>query len=99
MIIKDRRKLLEKLNQYTTRCLNTAVGLCSSRTHSEVTIEHLLLTLLEDGKGDIPLILSHFEVDRGKVAKQINRSLEGFKTGNAGRRRAVRYRPPRLVPH
>ncbi len=84
MITKDRRSLLEKLNQYTTRALNTAAGFCSSRTHYEISIEHVLLQLLEDGKGDIPLILEHFDVDKGKVAKDINRTLEGFRTGNAG---------------
>ena len=83
MITKDHKSLLEKLNKYTTRTLTTAAGLCSSRTHYEISIEHLLLALLEDGNGDIPLILSHFDIDQGKVSRELNRTLEGFKTGNA----------------
>ena len=84
MITKDRRSLLKKLNQYTTRSLDTSAGFCSSRTHYEISIEHLLLQLLEDGRGDIPLILEHFGLDKGKVARALNKSLESFRTGNAG---------------
>ena len=85
MITKDVKKLLEKLSEHMVRALEGAAGFCITRTHYEVSVEHLLIKLLEDGGGDIPLVLSHFEIDKGKVWEQLNRTLEGFRTGNAGR--------------
>ncbi len=85
MITKDYKVLLAKLNDYITQSLHGALGLCVSRGHGEVSIEHLLITLLEDGRGDIPLILSHFDIAKGDVSKGINKALEEFRTGGAGR--------------
>lgn len=82
MITQDYTLLLEKLNEYTTSAFTTAVGLCSRRTNREVCIEHLLVALLGEGRGDIPLILSHFGIEAGDLSKELNRTLEGFKTGS-----------------
>ena len=46
MITKDLRKLLEKLNDHTTRNLEAAAGFAIGRGHYEVSIEHLFLKLL-----------------------------------------------------
>jgi type VI secretion system protein VasG len=85
MITKDVKSLLKKLNEYTTRSLEAAAGFCITRTHYEVSIEHLLAKFLEDGSGDIPRILDHFNIEKGKVWEELNRTLEGFRTGNAGK--------------
>ncbi|MFQ5528683.1 MAG: type VI secretion system ATPase TssH, partial [Thermoanaerobaculia bacterium] len=62
-----------------------AAGFSISRGHYEVTIEHLLLKLMEDGAGDIPRILNHFEVKTGQLWEALLKYIEGFKTGNTGR--------------
>jgi type VI secretion system protein VasG len=85
MITKDVKSLLQKLNDHITRALEAAAGFCITRTHYEVSPEHLLIKLLEDGKGDIPRIFSYFEVDSGKVWEALLRTLEGFKVGNQGK--------------
>ena len=82
--IKDVRRLFDRLNEHTLLMLQAATGFCATRTHYEISIEHLLLKFLEDGSGDIPLILSHFDIEQGKVWKEINQTLEGFRTGKAG---------------
>ena len=79
------RSLLEKLNDLTTRSLEAAAGFCVSRTHYQVTIEHLLAKLMEEGSGDIQVILTHFNVDAGKVWENLLKTLDGFKQGNTGR--------------
>ena len=91
MIIKNKeyRDLLKMLNEYTTNSLHAALGFCQSRAHGELSIEHLLLKLIEDGRGDVPLILSHFDIEQGAVSKAINRTLEGFRTGSADRNPAL----------
>ena len=85
MITKDVKKLLEKLNDHSTRALEAAAGFCISRSHYEVAMEHLLLKLLEDGAGDIPRILDHFGVDAGRLWEVVLKRLEEHRTGNTGR--------------
>ncbi|GMQ82696.1 MAG: type VI secretion system ATPase TssH [Rhodothermia bacterium] len=85
MITKDVKRLLEKLNEHTTRALETAAGFSISRTHYEVGIEHLLAKLMEDGAGDIPQIFNHFDVKTGKLWEALLKQLDLFKDGNTGR--------------
>jgi type VI secretion system protein VasG len=85
MISVDIKSLLGRLNPYCTRSLEAAAGLCVSRTHYEVAVEHMLAKLLEDPQADIPLILRHFDIDAGRVQKAVEQSLEEFKTGNAAK--------------
>ena len=57
----DLKGLLSRLNPYCTRALEAASGLCVNRSHYEVSIEHMLLQLMEDPQADIHLVLRHFE--------------------------------------
>ncbi len=85
MLNVDIKSLLRRLNSHCTSALEGAAGLCVSRTHYEVTVEHLLVKLLENPQADLALILRHFEVDPGKLQKNVEQSLEELKTGNAGK--------------
>lgn len=85
MVSVDIKALLNRLNQYCTRCLESAAGLCVSRTHYEVTIEHFLTKLLEEPQSDLPMLLRQFDVDAGRVKKAIDQTIEDFRTGNAAK--------------
>lgn len=85
MITVDIKSLLGRLNSYCTRSLEAAAGLCVSRTHYEVTLEHMLLKLLESTQSDLPMILRYFEIDPSRLKKIIDRSLENLKSGNAAK--------------
>lgn len=85
MITVDIKSLLGRLNTHCTRSLEAAAGLCVSRTHYEVSLEHMLSKLMEDPQSDLPLILRHFEIDPARLKKLIDRSLESLKTGNAAK--------------
>jgi type VI secretion system protein VasG len=85
MIHVDIKSLLNRLNPFCTRGLEAAAGFCVSRTHYEVTLEHLLAKLLDDPRADIPLILSAFGIEAGRLQKMLGRSLEEFRTGNAAK--------------
>ncbi len=85
MISVDIKSLLARLNPFCTRSLEAAAGLCVSRTHYEVTVEHMLVKLLEDPQADIPLVLRQFDIDPGRVAQSLDRTLEEFHTGNAAK--------------
>jgi len=82
---KDLRSLLLKLNNHLIRNLDTATGLGIKRGHYEITMEHLLNSMLEDGQGDIPLILRHYTIDGGDVQAICNKSMDEMDTGNPGK--------------
>jgi type VI secretion system protein VasG len=85
MLSVDIKSLLRRMNAYCTRAMEGAAGLCVSRTHYEVTVEHLLIKLLEDPHADVPLILRQFDIDPGRVVKALEACLEEYRTGNAAK--------------
>ena len=84
------KSLIGKLNDTTRNGLQAAVGLCVSRTHYDVEIEHFLMKLLDQAGGDFACIAKAFELDKGKLAAQLTASLDQLKSGNA--------RTPNLAP-
>jgi len=86
----DLRTLIGKLNSTTRNALEGATGLCLSRTHYDVEIEHWLIKLVEQSDTDIEAILQHYDVNMAHLMGDLARSIDSFKTGNA--------RPPALSP-
>ena len=83
MVNIDLKSLVGRLNEPCRVALEGAAGLCVSRTHYNVEIEHWLLKLLAIEDSDVGAILAKFEVDLGKLNQQINRELDAIKTGNS----------------
>jgi len=79
----DPRALVGRLNHDTRNALEGAAGLCVSRTHYDVEIEHFLSKLLDDTGNDAAQILKHFDVDRSRLSRDLTASLDDLKTGNA----------------
>ena len=90
MIAVDLRALIGKLNDPSRRSLEAATGLCLSRTHYDVEVEHWLLKLLEQTDTDLLAILNYFGVDLTRLSTHLTRALDSFKSGNS--------RPPALSP-
>jgi type VI secretion system protein VasG len=86
----DLRSLIGKLNQQSRNAVEAAAGLCLSRTHYDVEVEHFLLKLLDATDNDFTAILRRYEIDRSRLARDITASLDRLKTGNA--------RTPALAP-
>ncbi len=78
----DPRALVGRLNHDTRNALEAAAGLCVSRTHYDVEVEHFLAKLLDDTSNDAAQILKHFGVDRSRLMRDITESLDALKTGN-----------------
>jgi len=85
MITVDMKSLISRLNPFCTNALQSAAGLCVSRTHYEVTVEHFLSKLLDEPRSDVPLLVKQFDLDGGRVKKALEQSLEEFRTGNAAK--------------
>jgi type VI secretion system protein VasG len=75
--------LIAKLNHEARSAVEGAAGLCLSRTHYDVELEHFLSKLLDRTEADFGLIMRHFDIDRSRLAKQLTVSLDRLKTGNA----------------
>jgi len=82
---RDLKSLLLKLNNYLVRNLDTATGLGINRGHYEITFDHLLNALIEDGQGDVPLILKYYGIDSGDVQAKCLRNLDEMDKGNSGK--------------
>lgn len=82
MISIDLKSLVEKMNEPCTVALESAAGLCLSRNHYNVEIEHWLLKLLEISDSDIIAILNKFDVNLGKFTQELNGELDNIKSGN-----------------
>ncbi len=86
----DIRALVAKLNADSREALETAAGLCLSRTHYNVEIEHWLVRLIERS-APFETLLRAADIEPGKLSAELNRALDRMKTGNG--------RAPALSPH
>src|SRR5205809_2374342 len=77
------RGLIGKLNAPTRNALEAAAGLCLSRTHYDVEVEHFLLKALDASDGDLAFILKHYGVNRSRFVADLTKSLDKLKSGNA----------------
>ncbi len=77
------KSLIGKLDDATRSALEAAAGLCVSRTHYDIEIEHYLLKVIDSSDNDIAFILKQYGVDRSRLTSELQRSLDRLKTGNA----------------
>jgi type VI secretion system protein VasG len=77
------KSIVSKLDNTTRAALEAAAGLCLSRTHYDVEIEHYLLKLLDAPDSDLAGIIKQFDVDKKRVIAELGRSLDKLKSGNA----------------
>ncbi len=85
------RALIGKLNHTTRGAVESAAGLCLSRTHYDVEIEHYLMKLLDGTDTDFAAIMKQYGIDRSRLSTELSKSLDHLKTGNA--------RTPAVSPH
>src|SRR5579863_8353180 len=77
------KALIAKLNDQTRGTLEGAAGLCLSRTHYDIEVEHFLTKLLDSTSGDFAAIIKHFEIDKSRLTAELARSMDKLKSGNA----------------
>src|SRR5579863_1234049 len=85
------KALIGKLDDTARAALEAAAGLCLSRTHYDIEVEHFLLKVLDARGSDAVRIFRHFGIDTSRFQKELERSLDKLKSGNA--------RTPAISPH
>ena len=78
--------LLRRLNPYCARAMERAASLCQTRTHAEILPEHWLLKLLEQGEGDLTVLVRRYEWDMDVIWQDLLGWLDN-------QPRSVRSRP------
>ncbi len=85
MVANDIKALMMHLNDFCSMALQNAIGYCVSRSHYEITVEHLLFKILEDKNSDLGIMLTSFDIDVGRIQKAIIHTLEEYKQGNSAK--------------
>lgn len=85
MQIVDFKGLVDRLNSTCRDALENAAGICVSRNQYEITIEHVLIKLLDDPRSDVQLILKQLGIDPGLLTRALDHEIERYKTGNTTR--------------
>ncbi|MCS6303731.1 MAG: type VI secretion system ATPase TssH [Nitrospira sp.] len=88
--------LIGKLDDSCRRALEAAAGLCLSRTHYDVDVEHLFVKLLDVHDSDLQKIFKRYGVETSRLERDLTRALDRLKTGNA-RNPTLAPRIPRLI--
>jgi len=92
------KTLISKLNDTTRRAAERAASLCMSRGHHEVDIEHLLLALLEEERGDLRVLCQRYQVSVSGLQRDLEVELARFRDGNT-RTPVFSERLPQLLEH
>jgi type VI secretion system protein VasG len=77
------KSLIGKLNDAARGAVESAAGLCLSRTHYEIEIEHYLMKLLEASDTDAARIFHHYGVNTSRMSAELTRALDRLRSGNA----------------
>ena len=77
------KSLIGKVDEATRSALEGAAGLCLSRTHYDIEIEHFLLKAMDSSDNDLAFILKQYGVDKSRLTTELEKSLNRLKTGNA----------------
>jgi type VI secretion system protein VasG len=78
----DSGALIKTLNTTCVDALQSAAGLCLSRTNHSVEIEHWLLKLAELHHGDVRQIFNEFDVETSRLIQDLTQVIDGFRIGN-----------------
>ncbi len=68
--------IVNLLNPLCRQRLEQAAAVCAQRKHVEITVEHLLLTLLDEPTSDLGFLLRHLEIDPSRLKRGVQLALE-----------------------
>jgi len=81
-MISNLKSLVGKFDDAMRTAMEGAAGLCVTRTHYEVEIEHFLMKAIESEHTDLACVLDHFGLNRTRLMAELRVSLDRLKVGN-----------------
>lgn len=85
MMLVDPKSIIKRLTRPCTAALEAGVVQCVNARHYEVTLEHVMLALLDNADSDLAFLVSHYDLDPARLKQTLQRGLEDLRTGNAGK--------------
>src|SRR5437762_48031 len=85
MFLVDYKAVLKRLNPVCTKALEAGAALAIGRGHYEVALEHFLLALLQDERGDVVHIFKTLSVSSTPLQRGLQRNLDRRQGGNSGK--------------
>ncbi|GMU22020.1 MAG: chaperone protein ClpB [Phycisphaerae bacterium] len=82
---EDLRRLIGRMDANCVQHLQGATNLCVTRTHYEISPDHLLMRMLDESTGDLTQIFSTFKVDRAPVRRALQRIMDELPVGHRAR--------------
>jgi type VI secretion system protein VasG len=85
MMLVDPKSIIKRLTRPCTAALEAGVVQCVNARHYEVTLEHVMLALLDNADSDLAFLVMHYDLDPARLRQSLQRSLEDLRSGNAGK--------------
>ena len=84
-MLVDPKSIIKRLTRPCTAALEAGVVQCVTARHYEVTLEHVMLALLDNADSDLAFLVMHYDLDPARLRQSLQRSLEDLRSGNAGK--------------
>jgi type VI secretion system protein VasG len=85
MMLVDPKSIIKRLTRPCTAALEAGVVQCVNARHYEVTLEHVMLALLDNADSDLAFLVMHYDLDPARLRQTLQREIDGMRTGNAGK--------------
>ena len=75
MMLVDPKSIIKRLTRPCTAALEAGVVQCVTARHYEVTLEHVMLALLDNADSDLAFLVMHYDLDPARLRQSLTRSL------------------------
>ena len=72
----QRERLFNRLGAFAYKTFVEATRLCRSYRHEYVELEHWLKVLMDQQRGDIPLLLAHYDLNQEIISAQLDHIIQ-----------------------
>jgi type VI secretion system protein VasG len=84
-MLVEAKSIFQRLTTPCRLAVEEGIKQCQTARHYEVTLEHVMLALLDNADSDLAFLVMHYDLDRSRLIQVLQRSLEDLRKGNAGK--------------
>ena len=85
MLLLDQTRIIDSCSDVCRAALDRAASQCWKSAHYELTVEHVLLALVEAAESDVSVVLGRLGVDLSALQGALQREIEAKRATNSGR--------------
>ena len=84
-MLVEPKSIIKRLTRTCTTAVESAVVQCVNQRQYEVTVEHVLVALLDNPDSDVAFMAMHYDLDPAGLKTTMQKSIDSLRTGNSGR--------------